>query len=78
MPVQINSNDKPSIDMRIEREGLLEMRNINKKDFNKKRFTVTPEVLIYHSPEQKGTYINNFYFQNNFVSPFLAIFINSF
>ena len=43
--------------MGIEREGLLEMKNVKKDVFKKKRFTLTPEVLIYHAPGDKGKLI---------------------
>ena len=54
LPVQIKPQEKALIDERIEREGLLEMRNIEEKEFSKKQFILTPELLIYHEPKNKG------------------------
>ena len=55
LPTQVKAQDKPVMNMRIEREGLLEMQNVEKREWKKKHFILTPEVLIYHEPGQKGT-----------------------
>lgn len=54
LPTQPNHSHKAVMDMRIEREGMLEMRNIEKKEFRKKHFKLTPEVLIYHEPKDNS------------------------
>lgn len=53
LPAQATYTHKAVMDMRTEREGLLEMRNIEKEGLKKRHFKLTPEVLIYHEPKDQ-------------------------
>jgi len=58
LPLQVNSSEKPFMNIKkVEREGILEMKNIGKNEFKKKRFTLTQDVLIYQSPQDKGMFV---------------------